>query len=55
MPEEEANNMKLRLTRNGKGRATIVDVKELSTQGASGSGTRALTVKDGVQLQVEEK
>ena len=55
VPEEEANNMKLRLTRNGKGRATIVDVKELSTQGASGSGTRALTVKDGVQLQVEEK
>ena len=53
--KDKADKMKLRITKNGKGRATIVNVGDLSTQGASGSGTRALTVKDGVKLIVEEK
>lgn len=55
VPTEEAENMTLRLIKNSKGRATLVKVKDLSIQGAAGSGVRGLNLKPNDKLEVHVK
>ena len=55
MPTEEVEKTTLRITKNGKGRATLVPLKDISIQGASGSGTRKVNTKAGDTLTVEKK
>lgn len=57
---EEANNTTVRVTKNGKGRATLVNFKDVNLQGASGSGASNATIKkmklgENDTLVVEEK
>lgn len=55
MPSEEVDNLVLRVTKNGKGRATLIKFNELSVQGATGSGVRVVNTKPGDTLVIEEK
>lgn len=55
LPSEEVDKLELRATKNGKGRATIIRFKEISIQGAAGSGVRKVNTKPGDKLVIEEK